>query len=191
MADAQSARDQVTLDHADVSLFGELTEERGRDFLEQLRGLRPDGADAVVEVTTIGGDAEVARRLVLEIELVRKRLHRRLVFVGKTQVYSAGITLMAAFPRADRYLSRDCVILIHCRQLDKTIEISGPMRSSLLQVKALVEQIETGLKLEEEGFRRLLQESDIALDELLGKAVYNWYLTAEEAQRRRLVAGLL
>lgn len=191
MNDVQSREQQVTLDRADVSLFGELTEQRASDFLSELSKLEPERPVVIVEVSTIGGDAELARRLVLEIALARKRLGRRIIFVGKTQVYSAGVTLMSAFPKEDRYLSRDAVVMIHCRQLDTKVDMSGPMRTSLPKVQALLEEIETGLRLEEENFRRLIDGSDISLDEILSKAVHDWYLTAEEAHRRGLVAGLL
>jgi hypothetical protein len=58
-------------------------------------------------------------------------------------------------------------------------------------VKALVEQIETALKLEEANFRELIEGSDVGIDELLQKAPFNWYLSAEEAHRRGLVHALL
>ena len=191
MNDVQARQQQVTLDHSDVSLLGELTEQRAADFVHDLSKVTSDRPVVVIEVTTIGGDAELARRLVLEIELARKRLKRRLVFVGKTQVYSAGTTLMSAFPREDRFVSRDTMLMIHCRQLDTDVDLSGAMRSSLPKVKALIAEIEAGLALEEENFRRLIVGSDISMDELISKAVHDWYLTADEAHRRGLVAGIL
>ena len=191
MADAPTVRSAVSLASADVSLFGELTEDRARDLVDQLRSLDADGETALVEITTIGGDAALARRLVLELGLARGRLNRRLVFIGKTYVQSAGVTLMSAFPKADRYLSSDCELLIHCRQLEQSLEISGPMRSSLSRVRALLSEMENGLKLERENFERLIEGSDISTEELLGKALCNWYLTAEEACRRGLVADVL
>lgn len=190
MRDDEQRRADVSLDHAHVSLLGEVSDTTVRQFLDQLAKAPTDEPAVIVEVTTPGGDAELARRLVLDIGIARKRM-RRLVFVGKTQVYSAGITIMSAFPKQDRFLSRDCSLLIHCRQLDESVEISGAMRSNLPKVRALVEQLETGLKLEEEDFRRLIEGSDVELGELLGKAVTNWYLPAAEAHRRGLVADLL
>ena len=189
MRDEERPKQEVTLDHAHVSLIGEVTDVTARDFLNDL-DKAPNDETVIVEVTTVGGDAELARRLVLDIN-VRRKSFKRIVFVGKTQVYSAGVTIMSAFPKADRYLSRDASMLIHCRQLDQTVKISGPMRSSLPKVKALVEQIETALKLEEANFRELIEGSDISIDELLQKAPFNWYLSAEEAHRRGLVHALL
>jgi ATP-dependent protease ClpP protease subunit len=190
LRDDDGRRSEVTLDHVHVSLVGELLDESAKDFLDQLHKAPTDEPLAIVEVTTVGGDAELARRIVLDIDTFRGRF-KRLLFVGKTQVYSAGVTIMSAFPKADRYLSRDASLLINCRQLDKTVEISGAMRSSLPKVEALVEQLQTGLKLEEENFKHLIEGSDISMEELLSKAVNNWYLTAEEAQGRGLVAALL
>lgn len=65
-----------------------------------------DDRVVAVEISTLGGDAELARRLVLEVGLARERLGKRLVFLGKTCVYSA-VTLMSAFAKDDRYLTRD------------------------------------------------------------------------------------
>lgn len=191
MNDVRSHEQQVSLDGADVSLLGELTEERGAAFLRDLSKVPADREPVVIEVTTVGGDAEIARRIVLEIGLARKRLRSRFVFVGKTQIYSAGITLMSAFPKNARYLSRDAMLMIHFRQLEMNVEVSGAMRTSLPKLKAVIEQIETGLNLEEDNFRRLIEGSDVSFDELISRAEQDWYLTAEEAHRRGLVAALL
>lgn len=175
-----------------VSLTGEVAEGTVTSLLDQLAQVEEADEPIVFETTTLGGDAEMARRVVLEIDLARKRFgSRRLVFLGKTTVYSAGITIMGAFPREDRFVTDDTVLLIHVRQLTKAIEIQGPMRESLSQVEALGHQIKTGMKLEEANFRRLLQGSSVSLQDLLGKALYNWYLTAEEAQKLGLVAQVL
>ena len=188
MADAERAREDVTLDHAHACLLGELTEDRAAEFLRQLAELPQNAATLVVAVTTNGGDAELARRIVLEVGLVRKRLGRRLVFVGKTQVHSAGVTIMSAFPRRDRYLSRDTTLLIHSRQLEKSVDVAGPMALSLPRIKALLAEME---RLEQEGFAGLIEGSDIGMDELQRRAPESWYMTADEALRRGLVQALL
>jgi ATP-dependent protease ClpP protease subunit len=191
MADGERARKDVTLDHAHASLLGELTEDRAADFLSQLAELLRNAATLVVAVTTNGGDAELARRVMLEIDVVRQRLGRRLVFVGKTQVHSAGVTIMSAFPKRDRYLSRDTTLLIHSRQLEKSVELAGPIVLSMPRIRALLAEMELGLSLEEQSFERLIEGSDIGMDELRRRAPENWYLTAEEAHRRGLVEALL
>ena len=174
-----------------VSLLGTVDDQMVRSMLDQLAEV-PDGDDPVtLEVTTLGGDAEMGRRAMLEVDLARERLKpRRFVFLGKSVVYSAGVTMMAGFPREDRFLASDAMLLIHCRQLDEDLKLSGPIRSSLPKLRAKCHEIETGIELEEEGFRRLIEGSEVTMDELLEKALYNWYVPAEEALELGLVAGI-
>ena len=175
-----------------ISLMGGVSEDMAKDLRDQLRQLGEDREPVAVEMTTLGGDAEFARRMVLDIDHARERLRaRRLVFVGKTTVYSAGVTVMSAFPREDRFLTADAILLIHCRQLDKTIEIDGPIRASLPQVEALCHQLRTGIELEKQNFERLIRGTSVTLERLLEKALYNWYLTADEALALGLVAGVI
>lgn len=181
---------QLDFTNPDVELIGELTEERAAAVIEALRKARDDDRPLVVSVTTAGGDAELARRICLEIT-ERRKSGRRLVFVGKTQCYSAGVSIMSAFPVADRFLSEDCWLLIHCRQLEQAAEISGPIRGSLPKIEAIAAQIRMGIELEDETFRRLIAESDISFEEICSKAPSNWYLSAKDALQRRLVAGII
>jgi ATP-dependent protease ClpP protease subunit len=176
-----------------ISLMGEVDKFMARELRDGLRAEKRDGdGPVVVEITTAGGDAELVRRMVTDVDEARARLApRRLVFSGKTMVYSAGTTLMSAFPVEDRYLSKDAMVMIHCRQLSKTVEIDGPIRGSLPRVTALLHQLETGVELEKQHFERLIAGSRVPMDELFEKALYNWYLTAAEALELRLVAGLI
>ena len=98
---------------------------------------------------------------------------------------------MAAFPREDRFLTSDAMLLIHCRQLDRTLEISGPMRASIPEIEALCHQMKTGIEVEKRNFARLIEGSDVTMDELLEKALYNWYVPAEEARERGLIGGIV
>lgn len=160
-------------------------------LIDQLREAEKGEGDIVLELTTEGGDAELARRVALEIAAVRARLRgRQLLFLGKTAVYSAGATIMAGFPREDRWFTPDTMLMIHCRKLERTIEISGPIRASLPELRAIEHQIETGVKLEDENFRRLIEGSEVPFAEIVEKAPCNWYLDAEEALRRGLIAGI-
>ena len=146
----------------------------------------------VIDITTLGGDPEVARRMIADLDAARRRLPScRFCLVGRSLVYSAGVTFMAGFPRADRYLTRDARLLVHCRQIKKTLELDGPIRAQIARIEALLHQFRTGIDLEVENFERLIEGSDVSLDELLEKALYNWYLTAEESVERGLVAGIL
>lgn len=173
-----------------ISLVGDIDKYSVERFLDQLARAEKAGGDVALEVTTEGGDPEMARRIVLEIGNARARLNGGFHFLGKTVVYSAGITIMSAFTCRDRWLADDTMLMIHGRKLDKTVELSGPIRASLPMVEALRAQIETAIHLEEDGFLRLLDDCDIDIEELREKALHNWYLTATEARDRGLIAGI-
>lgn len=173
-----------------ISLVGEIDKLSVQRFHDQLTAAEKAGGDIALELTTEGGSAEMARRLVLDIEQARARLPGRFVFLGKTVVYSAGTTIMSAFPREDRWLTADAILMIHCRKLEKTVEISGPIRASLPEVEALEGQIRNGVRIEDGNFRKLIEGSDIAFEELTERALRNWYLTAEEGVKRGLAAGI-
>lgn len=83
------------------------------------------------------------------------------------------------------------MLLIHSRQLTKTVELDGPIRATIPQVRALCHQLETGVQLEEDNFKSLIEGSDLSMDELLEKALYNWYLPAQEALERGLIAAVI
>ena len=189
--DRKRAAPSVT-DVADISLVGSVDEAMECKLREALNEAEPGDGPLTIDMTTLGGDPEMARRMIVEVDAARERLKgRRLIFVGKTVVYSAGCTFLAAFPPEDRYLTADTTLLIHCRQLKQTMELDGPIRSHLPKLEAMIHQLETGIELEEENFARLIKGTDISMDELLEKALYNWYVPAEEAAERKLVADVL
>lgn len=66
-------------------------------------------------MSTSGEDADIGRRLALEIRLLQQHGKGEVYFLGKSLVYSAGVTFMAAFPAAHRFLASDCALLIHER----------------------------------------------------------------------------
>ena len=172
-----------------IRLLGQVSEMTVailRDRITQLQDIDP----LVVEITTPGGDAEMGRLLAQEMRELRLR-ERRVLFLGKTMVYSAGVTMMAAVPVENRYLTADTMLLIHCRRMDETVHFQGPLKSVSIQAKTELAKSEAGIQLEREGFEELIQGSDVSFDEVCEKAQHNWYLTAEEALQRRLVAGLL
>jgi ATP-dependent protease ClpP protease subunit len=177
------------LDRPQISLLGPINPAMVEKLIAGLNDA-PEDQDLAVEISTPGGDAELGRRMVLEVELARRRRSGRTLFLGKTEVYSAGATLMSAFPREDRYATPDTSFLIHCRQLDSTIEISGPIRASIPKVEALSAQLRKGIEQEEENFRKLVAGSNVTLEETYEKALYNWYLTADEALERGLIAAI-
>ena len=179
------------LDRPQISLLGDIDKYAVERLLDQLDRAEQAGGDVALEVTTLGGDPDLARRIVLEIDRARARLSGRFLFLGKTVVYSAGVTIMSAFPCRDRWLSADTMLMIHGRKLEKTVELSGPIRASIPMVEALLAQLKTGTARDEENFRRLIHGCDITPEELRQNALHNWYLDAGEALRRGLVAGLL
>jgi ATP-dependent protease ClpP protease subunit len=177
---------------ADISLIGSVDEAMACKLRDALGQAEPAGEPLTIDMTTLGGDPEMARRMIAEVDAARERLKgRRLVFVGKTAVYSAGCTFMAAFPRADRYLTADATLLIHCRQLQQTIELDGPIRTHIPKLRSKLHEFETGVQLEKDNFERLVEASDVRMDELLEKALHNWYVPAEEARERGLIAGII
>jgi ATP-dependent protease ClpP protease subunit len=192
------ARDEAALASAppdilarpQISLVGDIDKYSVQRFLDQLREAEKGGGDIALEITTQGGDPEMARRIVLEIGYARVRLKGRFVFLGKSAIYSAGVTIMSAFPCRDRWLAEDSMLMIHGRKLDKTIEVSGPIRASIPMIEALLRQLKTGIAHEEVNFRRLIDDCDIDLAELREKALHNWYLSGGEALERGLIAGI-
>src|ERR1700712_3785139 len=87
------------LKEPNVRLFGPIGDQSVQDVLGQIRTVLQTDAPVVLELTTEGGDAEGGRRIALEIRLCRKWFGRDTFFVGKTVVMSAGVTIMAAFPK--------------------------------------------------------------------------------------------
>ena len=174
-----------------VRLLGTVSEAMLNAFQDQLAAVEPGEGPIAIEITSMGGDADIGRRLALEVGLARERLNRRLVFVGKTAVYSAATTVMGGFPREDRYLTRDAVLLIHCRQLQRSLELSGPLGVSRVRLNQILGEIEIGVQLQQEGYAALVEGSRVSLDEITAEAEAGWYVRAEEALARGLVAGLI
>jgi hypothetical protein len=50
---------------------------------------------------------------------------RRLAFLGKAAIYSAGATFMSFFAIPNRYLTRGARLMIHERKLNKTLRSTG------------------------------------------------------------------
>ena len=174
-----------------VRLYGEVGDPMLAAFLEQFEAAREGDGPVVVELTTAGGDADVGRRIAADIRLFRDQTGRAPLFVGKTTVYSAGATIMSGFRREDRWLDRECVLMIHCRKLSKTLELSNFLAAERPRVEALLSEIDLGLKVQRWDFEALVEGSEVTLDELEEKARENWYLDAADALKRRLVAGVV
>jgi ATP-dependent protease ClpP protease subunit len=175
---------------ADVRLLGAVDEAMLRDFNTQLSSARQAGAPIVIELMTSGGDADTARRIALEIQLVQETEHREVYFLGKTLVYSAGMTIMASVPVDRRFAARDTVFLLHERRLTQNVHLPGPTTANLQIVRELLSQLECGRKLELEGYAALIKGSSMTIDEVAARASTNWYLDAREALAHGLIAGI-
>jgi ATP-dependent Clp protease, protease subunit len=172
-----------------IRLMGAVDDRMLGSFLTQMNDALQQPGPITLEMMTTGGDADTGRRLALEIELCRELKQRDIFFLGKTCVYSAGVTLMASFPRERRFLARDTMLLIHGRSLDKEVHYHGPLKASSQIAKELLAQLETGRLLEAEGFQKLIVGSKVSLEEVVRRSETNWYLTASEALELGLIAN--
>lgn len=173
-----------------VRLHGAVDDQMYNSFCDQLAAAPAEGT-LVVTITTLGGDPEVARAMGDDIRLLREFRGREILFLGKVAVYSAGATLMSAFPVENRFLTRGTRLLIHERQISKTVNLNGPLRMMIPSLKAVLHEIETSVDIEEEGFRALIAGSQVSFDEVHEKAPNNWYIGAEEARDRGLVLDVI
>src|SRR5438552_3698086 len=109
----------------------------------------------------------------------------------RSAVASAGVTVMAAFPKERRWLTRDAALLIHGRRMFKDLHLEGPLGSCRRVLEEMIADIDHGLRLEERGFAELIDGADVDAEEIARRAYGGWYLSAEEALSRGLVAGLV
>ncbi len=174
----------------DIRLLGSVDEPMLQSFLDQTSRLAEGDKPVVLELSTSGGEADTARRLAQEVRMLADS--RGVFFLGKTYVYSAGITIMSAVPPSRRFLTPDTVLLIHERRMEKTLQLNGALRSAMAVVEDLRAELQIGQKLERQDFERLVAGSALSADELLERVLHkDWYVTADEALSLRLVAGLV
>jgi ATP-dependent Clp protease, protease subunit len=174
-----------------VRLSGSVGHPMVASFFDQLLSVLEIEGSILLELYTDGGDAEIGRRLAEEVRLLQYQLGRDIWFLGKTLVASAGVTIMAAFPKERRWLTRDAALLIHGRRMVKDLHLEGPLGSCRRVLEEMIADIDHGLRLEEKGFAELITGTSVAAEEIASRAYGGWYLTAEEALRRKLVAGLI
>jgi ATP-dependent protease ClpP protease subunit len=180
---------QTILTSPQLRFVGSMDEAMYREFRDQLAAAPADGA-LVISLTTLGGNPELARAMGDDVRLLREA-GREIYFLGKAAVYSAGATFMSSFPTRYRYMTKETRLLLHERQLQKTINLSGPLRSCTDQLKAALHEIEHSIAIEEEGFRAIVDGSQVAFEEVRDKASDNWYITCDEARERGLIAGVI
>ena len=173
-----------------IRLVGPITDQTYATWRTQLTACPPDGP-IVVTLTTLGGDPEIARTMADEVRLLCDYHSREMLFLGKVAVYSAGATFMSAFPVERRFLTRRTRLMLHERQITKTIALNGPLRMVVSSIKAALHEIEHSVAIEEEGFHDLVKGSRVTFEELRERAPSNWYIEAGEARDLGLVLDVI
>jgi ATP-dependent protease ClpP protease subunit len=182
---------RARLARATIRLSGSVGHPMVASFFDQLLPVLEVEGAILVELFTDGGDAEIGRRLAEEVRLLRQQHGRDMWFLGKTLVASAGVTIMAAFSQDRRWLTRDAALLIHGRRMTKDLHLEGPLGSCRRVLEEMIADIDHGLRLEERGFAELIEGSTVEAEEITRRAYGGWYLSADEALSRGLVAGLV
>jgi len=174
-----------------VPLSGTVDYAMYSSFRSQLDAAPTEGL-VVVELSTLGGDPEVARMMGEDIRFHSDEAPgRRLVFLGKAAIYSAGTTFMSFFARENRYLSRGTRLMIHERKMRSTLNIEGPLTSCVATVEAVLNEIRASIEIQNEGFENLIRGSTVTMDEVLKRAPSNWYIEAREAQQLGLIEAVI
>ncbi|WP_195909635.1 ATP-dependent Clp protease proteolytic subunit [Rhizobium tubonense] len=174
-----------------ISVHGPITDGTLSFVLDRLSEVRDSNEDLIMELNTTGGDADVARRIALEIRLFRRHGAHGAYCVGKTNVYSAGVTIFASFAPSSRFLTEDAVLLIHERRLEKSIDLNGPMKANIQIIREQLALLETAEKLEAEGFAELVQGSKLSLDALYDRLMNNCYMFPSEALKLNIIQDIL
>ncbi len=174
----------------DIRLFGQVNEAMLSEFFRQQADVQSK-QPIVMELSTSGGDADIGRRIAQEVRMWRA-CGQEIFFLGKTFVYSAGITVMSSFPRTHRFLTADCELLVHERKMKKELHLEGALRGCLSAVNDVLAEIESGQRLERDGFQELVQGTSLSLEDVLAKVCNkDWYLTAKQALETRIVGGIV
>jgi ATP-dependent protease ClpP protease subunit len=160
-------------------------------FRDQL-SKAPDTGLIVVELSTLGGDPEVARMMGEDVRFHSElQPQRRFVFLGKAAIYSAGATFMSFFALPNRYLTRGTRLMIHERKMNTNLAVNGPLTSCVASVKALLHEIEHSIAIQNEGFANLVHGTQVTMEEVLQRAPNNWYIEAQEAKALGLIRGVI
>jgi ATP-dependent protease ClpP protease subunit len=174
-----------------ILLAGPVDYEMYKTFREQLDQAAPTGL-VVVELSTLGGDPEVARMMGEDIRFHSEiNPERRSVFLGKAAIYSAGATFMSFFATGNRYLTRGTRVMIHERKMEKVLRVTGPLTTCVASVEALLNEIKHSIAIQNEGFENLIRGSQVSMEEVLRRAPGNWYIEAQAALELGLIAGVL
>lgn len=146
----------------------------------------------VIELSTLGGDPEVARMMGEDVRFHSEtQPSRRFVFLGKAAIYSAGATFMSFFSRDNRYLTRGTRLMIHERKMKAKLVIDGPLTTCVAGLKAKLHEIEQSIAIQNEGFENLIRGSQVTMEDVLRRAPENWYIEAVEARQLGLIRDVL
>ncbi len=146
----------------------------------------------VVELSTLGGDPEVARMMGEDVRFASEHAPAcRFVFLGKAAIYSAGTTFMSFFARRHRFLTRGTRLMIHERRMNKELKVAGPLTTCIAGVEAVLHELQCSIAIQNEGFANLIRGSGVEMAEVLRRAPSNWYIEAEEARELGLVEAVL
>ncbi|MEW9856961.1 peptidase S14 [Novosphingobium sp. M1R2S20] len=174
-----------------ILLSGPVDYQMYADFRGKLE-TAPEQGLVVIELTTLGGDPEVARVMGEDV-----RFHsdlepaRRFVFLGKAAVYSAGTTFMSFFARENRYLTRGTRLMIHERKMNTQLHVEGPLTQCIAGLEATLNEIRESIAIQNEGFENLIRGSGVTMDEVLKRAPSNWYVEARKALDLGLISGVI
>lgn len=175
----------------DIRLFGTVDQHMLGEFFRQQQEVKSTGP-IVFELSTSGGDADIGRRIGEELRLWQEEQGRAVYFLGKTYVFSAGITIMSAIVRERRFLTRDTELLIHERKMKKDLHLEGALRGCRSAVQDVLAQIDSGQRLERDGFAQLVVGTTLSVDDVEQRVLNkDWYLTSQEALDIGLVAGVV
>ncbi len=174
-----------------VLLSGSVDQTMYTSFRDQLDRAPQDGL-CVIELSTLGGDPEVARMMGEDV-IFHSALNpaRRMVFLGKAAIYSAGTTFMSFFARENRYLTRGTRLMVHERLMNCSVELNGPLTTCIASVEAKLNELHASIAIQNEGFENLVRGSQVNIDEVLRRAPSNWYIEAREALSLGLIAGVI
>jgi ATP-dependent protease ClpP protease subunit len=174
-----------------VMLSGMVDYQMYQSFRAQLDKAPSDGLISV-ELSTLGGDPEVARMMGEDIRFHSEvNSGRRIVFLGKAAIYSAGTTFMSFFARENRYLTRGTRLMIHERTISKDLHLEGPLTTCIASLEATLNEIRTSIAIQNEGFQNLVRGSRVTMEQVLERAPSNWYIEANEAKVLGLIEAVL
>jgi hypothetical protein len=81
--------------------------------------------------------------------------------------------------------------MIHERLMSSTLQLNGPLTTCIAPVKAMLNQLEASIAIQNEGFQNLVRGSRVTIEEVLRRAPSNWYVEAVEASELGLIEAVV